>query len=235
MDGIKSRREIKAIARANLAKQRGTGICILLLFWLICFAGAMFLGVFLGVFLGISYVTLGMFFQTTILIWLFVWLTIIFIDYPMLVNVYGCYIKIYRKKKTSASEVVSKLSVNYMRKVGGMFWMLLFEFLWMLLLIIPGFIMGYAYSMTPFILADRPNVTARQALKLSMRMTKGYKLKLFVLDLSWIGWGILNILTLGILWIVYSGPYKLTTLAGYYIELRDQSVASGAIDRSELV
>jgi len=89
-----------------------------------------------------------------------------------------------------------------------------------LLALIPAIIKGISYAMTPFILADQPDVSARKALKLSMRLMRGHKRRLFVLGLSFIGWFLLSALTLGILYVVYVGPYYYTTLAGFYEELR---------------
>ena len=88
--------------------------------------------------------------------------------------------------------------------------------------------------MTPYILAHCPNVSATDALKLSMRMTNGHKGELFVMHLSFIGWMLLGALTLGILVIVHVGPYMGTTTAGYYIELRDEALAKGIIRPEEL-
>jgi uncharacterized membrane protein len=88
--------------------------------------------------------------------------------------------------------------------------------------------------MTPYILADCPDVKATDALKLSMRITNGHKVDLFVLQLSWIGWGLLTGLTFGILGIVFVFPYMNTTMAGYYIELRDLAIDSGIVLPEEL-
>lgn len=94
----------------------------------------------------------------------------------------------------------------------------IFTFLWSLLLIIPGIIKMYSYSMGYFILADRPDLSGNQARKRSMYLMKGHKRQLFCLDLSFIGWYLLSLLTLGILafWIY---PYHLTARAEFYKEL----------------
>ncbi|MCL2068872.1 MAG: DUF975 family protein [Oscillospiraceae bacterium] len=158
-----------------------------------------------------------------------------FIIMVLAVNISGgTFVKIYSRETTTVGEPFSNLSVNFFRKVGGMYWMALWTTLWTLLLVIPGIVKSYAYLMTPYILADCPNVKATEALKLSMRMTNGHKMELFVMTLSFIGWALLSVLTFGILWIVYVGPYMETAFAGYYVELRDQALASGLIDRSEL-
>ncbi|MCL2222998.1 MAG: DUF975 family protein [Oscillospiraceae bacterium] len=90
-----------------------------------------------------------------------------------------------------------------------------------------------AYCMQPYILAAHPNVTATNALKLSKRMTKGYRGKIFVMWLSFLGWHILNIFTLGILGIFYVVPYMRTVSAGYFVELRNTAIANGTINPAE--
>jgi len=89
-----------------------------------------------------------------------------------------------------------------------------------LIALIPAIIKSISYAMTPFILSDQPDVPARDALKLSMRMMDGNKKELFILSLSFIGWFLLSAMTLGILYVVYVGPYYYTTLAGFYDRLK---------------
>lgn len=94
----------------------------------------------------------------------------------------------------------------------------IFIFLWSLLLVIPGIIKAYSYSMGYFILADRPDLSGNQARKRSMYLMKGHKWQLFCLDFSFIGWYLLSLLTLGILafWVY---PYHMTARAEFYNEL----------------
>lgn len=98
----------------------------------------------------------------------------------------------------------------------------IFIFLWSLLLIIPGIIAAYRYSMAFYILNDNPKMGAMDALRESKKMMVGYKGKLFFLSLSFIGWTILSVLTLGIgfLWLI---PYMNTTTANFYQNLKDAS------------
>ena len=79
------------------------------------------------------------------------------------------------------------------------------------LLLIPSWVKSYAYRMVPYILAKDPSVTGIRVLKLSDMMTKGFKGKMFSLDLSFIGWAILSVFTIGILGIFYVNPYKHCT------------------------
>ena len=123
---------------------------------------------------------------------------------------------------------------NFSRKLGGFLWMFLFEYLWSLLFVIPGIIKAFSYSMTMYILGDCPNVRAKDALKLSMRIMKGHKWELFVFQLSFIGWSLLSALTCGLLGIFYVNPYMETSLAGFYLEVREEALRTGAITLAQL-
>jgi len=94
----------------------------------------------------------------------------------------------------------------------------LYIFLWSLLFIIPGIIKQFSYAMTPYILADHPELTAKQAIEASKTMMDGYKGDLFVLGLTFLGWDILNVFTLGIgsFWL---NPYKEAAYAAFYRQL----------------
>ena len=96
----------------------------------------------------------------------------------------------------------------------------LFVFLWSLLFIIPGIIKAYAYSMAFYIFQDSDGKkTWRECLDESNTLTNGYKGKLFLLDLSFIGWFILGALCFGIglLWV---GIYHAEARAHFYEELK---------------
>lgn len=71
------------------------------------------------------------------------------------------------------------------------FLMGLFTLLWTLLFIVPGIIKTYSYAMTPYILAEHPEMTATEAITESRRIMDGNKVRLFCLGFSFIGWGLL--------------------------------------------
>ena len=98
----------------------------------------------------------------------------------------------------------------------------LYTFLWSLLLIVPGIIKSYEYRMMPFILAENPNMPSDEVFRLSKQMMDGEKWNAFVLDLSFIGWAILNCLTLGILGVFYVNPYYYLTCAALYHALKEK-------------
>jgi uncharacterized membrane protein len=90
-------------------------------------------------------------------------------------------------------------------------------------LLIGTFILAYAYRMVPYLIQEYPELTPREALKLSREMMRGHKWNLFVLDLTFMGWILLTVLTLGIggLWLT---PYMQTTVAHYYEDLKQATI-----------
>ena len=110
----------------------------------------------------------------------------------------------------------------YWRNVGAMLLRGLFLFLWSLLCIIPGIIKSYSYRMVPYILADDPTIGGRDAITLSRKMMDGQKWNAFLLDLSFIGWLLLSVVTLGIAGIFYTNPYMYATHAELYQTLKAQ-------------
>ena len=112
-----------------------------------------------------------------------------------------------------------------MNYVNGMITMLLravFTALWTLLLIIPGIIKSYEYRMIPYILAEYPDMEWRDVFATSKRMMDGEKWNAFVLDLSFLGWQLLSIITGGLVGIFYVNPYKGLTDAALYMALREK-------------
>ena len=95
---------------------------------------------------------------------------------------------------------------------------ILYTSLWSLLFIIPGIVKSYAYAMTPFIMAENPEMTASEAITASKEMMDGHKGELFTLDLTFIGWDLLCLLTLNIghIWL---NPYKNAAYAVFYKDL----------------
>lgn len=109
-----------------------------------------------------------------------------------------------------------------------------YTLLWTLLLIVPGIIKAMSYGMTPYILRDRPDLKNNEAIALSMAMMQGRKMKLFLLELSFIGWGILCLFTLGIgfFWLL---PYMYASHANFYEEARREFENGGNLCEAEVV
>ena len=87
-----------------------------------------------------------------------------------------------------------------------------------ILFIIPGIIASYQYAMVNYIIAENPGISAREALEMSKEMMKGNKFRFFRLGLSFLGWALVVVLTLGIagIWV---GPYMQASFAAFYREI----------------
>ena len=243
---MKTRQELKMLAKEALREQRSVASLIMLVFLLKLLA----LGVFNDIVIG----GLG---------WFPLFVVNLLITLALIVLAVGLvreYLNIYRRRQTHVMALYGDFTNHYGHKLAGMLWMGLWVSVWALIAVpivllavyllrttgrgwrlvvlallgpvhlialIPAIVKGLSYGMTPFILSDCPDVPAREALKLSMRMMAGHKKQLFLLALSFIGWHALSVLTLGILYVVYVGPYYYITLAGFYDEVRVRAITDG--------
>lgn len=96
---------------------------------------------------------------------------------------------------------------NYINVVLITFARSVYVFLWSLLLFIPGMIKSYETFMIPYLLADNPDMDIKEAFSLSKKMMYGNKLDVFLLNLSFIGWLFLSVLSSGIIYVFFVGPY----------------------------
>lgn len=201
---MRTRTEIKDLAKQKLKVQHGNA-------FLIYFVGIIVLGAAATTFPGVG----GL------------------LAIPVASGQSLAFLSIWRGNTAEVGDIFKPFR-DYGRILGGLLWMQLWIYIWSLLLIIPGIIKAFAYSLTPYILVDCPNISATDAIKISMRMTNGYKGKIFIFFLSYIGWGILTCLTFGILELAYVGPYRGIAFAGLYEELKANALRSGNVTKAEL-
>lgn len=121
--------------------------------------------------------------------------------------------------KASVGEITYCYDHSYLNCVKTIFMKDLRIFLWSLLFLIPGFIKGFEYYMVSYIVAEHPEMPYQEALERSRAMMEGHKWNAFVLELSFLGWEILSLLTVGILGIFYVNPYRHMTKAALYERL----------------
>ncbi len=112
--------------------------------------------------------------------------------------------------------------------------MILYVVLWSLLLIIPGIIAAYGYSMVFFILADDSSIGIREALQKSKTMMMGHRWKYFCLGWRFFGWTLLCFLSLGIgfLWLF---PYIQISGAKFYEDLKGEEEAAAQTTELEKI
>ena len=110
----------------------------------------------------------------------------------------------WKHEKPKVSGIFYGFKERYTQSLGIYIVRSIFTVLWTLLLIIPGIIKSYAYSMSLYIALDNPNMTTLDCITESRKLMKGHKWQLFCLEISYIGWILLTILTLGILsfWVM---------------------------------
>lgn len=145
-----------------------------------------------------------------------------FLVYPMSVGLFSAFRRLYVEGDDNLTANLFKDTfIRYFHNLGGIILMYVFVILWSMLLIVPGIIKSFSYAMTPFILRDWPELSPNQAINLSCKMMKGHKFDLFYLDISFIGWGILSVFTLGIglFWLV---PYMQTAFAAFYEDIKEE-------------
>ena len=224
---MRSRQEVKALARAAYKEQLGTSVLILLVYMLLSnISGVTLIGAFLLV-------------------------------PPLVVGCAFVFLQVYTGQKTGMSSLFSGFE-RFGRNLGAILLMGLFTWLWSLLLLVPGIIKSLSYSMTPYILADCNNISARDSIKLSMRITQGHKGKLFMLQLSFIGRALLcslpaflpafviglstmvllsivGVLCTLLLELFFLLPYIETTTAGFYLELKKLAIDTNVAAPSEFM
>ncbi|MCQ2185508.1 MAG: DUF975 family protein [Bacteroidales bacterium] len=118
-----------------------------------------------------------------------------------------------------ARDVISIPIKRYFDVVWTMFYMSVKVILWSFLLFIPGLVKALAYAMTPYVLYDEPELNAGEAIAKSQRMMRGHKMQLFKLELSFIGWFLVCVVTcgVGLLWVL---PYYQTSIAAFYEDVK---------------
>lgn len=144
------------------------------------------------------------------------------------------YCRFLLKMEDGEDASIEDLFSQFHRLVDGLVMNLLrsvYITLWTMLFIIPGFVAVYKYAMAPFILLENPDMTANEAITASKKLMDGHKGDLFTLDLSFIGWDFLNLLTMGIgsLWL---NPYKNAARAAFYRDLSPKPTAKPIVDET---
>ena len=131
---------------------------------------------------------------------------------------YGAAVAFLSFKRTGVDVKIGDMFVGF-NDYGRVFVTILLQtlciVLWSLLLIVPGIIKAISYSQTIYILKDNPELKFNGAIERSMAMMEGHKMEAFLLGISFIGWLLLGVLTLGIgmLWVT---PYMSTAYAHFY-------------------
>lgn len=123
---------------------------------------------------------------------------------------------------------------RYGKTVSTMFLRNLYILGWSFLLLIPGLVKSYAYSMVPYILAENPSLDRKRVFELSEQMMNGHKWEAFELSLSFTGWILLGSVSGGMINIFYTQPYVTATFVEFYSALKAEARMKGIIQEGEL-
>lgn len=127
------------------------------------------------------------------------------------------------KSEEVINPVVADVKANYVRYLLGGLLMGVIIVVGCILLFIPGIIAACGLVLVPFILKDEPELGIVDVIKKSWAMMKGHKMQAFLLELSFIGWMLLGIITLGIglLWVE---PYMMSAIGLFYEDVKAEYV-----------
>ena len=148
---------------------------------------------------------------------------------------YAYYISLLERTRGNEEEIthytfqytINHAYANTRFLVAGLFIMLISMVAAIFTLGIGAIVVKYMYSMVPYLLHDYPELTPREAMKISREMMSGQKWELFVLDLTFIGWILLSIITFGV-GMIFVEPYMSTARAAFYEDLKSEKLVEEA-------
>ena len=148
-------------------------------------------------------------------------------------------LKLVRGKTAQINDLFRYFNADYWLSVGAYLLKMVLVFLWSLLFFIPGIIKAYSYAMTDYLIVNKIETGANAAITRSRQLMYGNKWRLFCLHFSFIGWHLLAVLTCGILYYVWLGPYmmaadmvffeEVATKAGFKPDVVQPATADGNV------
>lgn len=155
------------------------------------------------------------------------------VDFIFMLATIHVYIKMSRSPDpVKFSDFIEGLG-SWGRAILAGLWQTLFICLWTFLFIIPGLIKAYSYSQMFYLVDEFQGMKIRKAMKISMKITKGHKMDLFILDLSFLGWALLSVCTFGLA-SLYVTPYIEMTKVNAFHALLKEAVENGTVTLEEL-
>lgn len=148
-----------------------------------------------------------------------IWLILTIISYVLEVGKSQFFLQAFRRDVSIGNLFSGFKYYEIFTILGTQFLRRFYNALWYLLFFIPGIIKSYEYRFVPYILAEEPYLSPNDIISKSREITDGHKFDIFILDLSFIGWYLLGIISFGI-GFFFINPYIEATNAKLYNELR---------------
>jgi len=236
-------KRISELKNEALNSLRGSWLISILSFFLLSMIISFVVSIIVSIFMGVAFLILGIsgfdlnsIFSPTIsnnpsiydfkyliifyLIYFILLFAIIIISSPLSIGYFSYTLKLARDKNKDINNVFDGVKI-FKKSLICYTLVFIYQMLWSFLFIIPGIIASLRYSQAFYILFENPDISPSEAISQSSKMMEGYKLKYFLLSLSFIGWYILSIFTLFIgTYIIY--PYQYVTFAHFYLNLKDE-------------
>ena len=129
------------------------------------------------------------------------------------------FLNVVRHRDLELGDLFEGIKTNPLNNIFSGLLVSLMVTLYTMLLIVPGIIKSYAYTMVFYVLNDNPELGPLDALHESERIMDGHKMEFFMVQLSFIGWILLTLITFGIagFWLV---PRMEAAKAAFYEDIK---------------
>lgn len=158
---------------------------------------------------------------------------------PLLIGLYGLYLQLvngrdFKLKDGINSVFSSTFNSDYIKKLGLSFFKYVLTVILTCLFIVPGVIFALKYMFAQFVMAENPDLSISQSMRISKKLTDEHKGELFHLALSFIGWCLLSVVTLGIA-NIFVTPYIYTVTALYYENFKRRAIAEMRVNQFDFM
>ena len=126
--------------------------------------------------------------------------------------------RIYGKIPASRFVYLFRLKKHIKASLSMALFMLL-QYLWLFTIVLYP-VKRYAYLLVPYLVAENPDLSPMEAIRLSKRMMNGHKWEAFILELSMLPWKLLSVATGGLAGLLFYNPYKESVIAEYHAQIR---------------
>ena len=159
-------------------------------------------------------------------------LGMLFVTYPFAVGLTRFFIKSINERR-ELDDLVFLYKNGLSRAIVTMLLKGIYLFLWTMLFIIPGIVKSYSYFLVEYLLAENPSLETKRVFEISKQAMDGYKMRAFLLELSFLGYIFLSLLTFGI-GLLFLAPYMEMTMAIFYEDVKGSAIERGILSEEEL-
>lgn len=160
-------------------------------------------------------------------------LGMLFVTYPFAVGLTRFFIKSINERR-ELDDLVFLYKNGLSRAIVTVLLKGIYLFLWTMLFIIPGIVKSYSYFLVEYLLAENPSLETKRVFEISKQAMDGYKMRAFLLELSFLGYIFLSLLTFGI-GLLFLAPYMEMTMAIFYEDVKGSAIERGILSEEELI